>query len=88
MRATLWACALLAGSLAPASAAALTTTYADEALFLGALPGPAITLDLESLAPGTLLSSGSTVGDLTLTYAIAGLTAKVTDSFDTTSGGN
>ncbi len=88
MRATLWACVLLVGSLAPGSAAALTTTYTDESLFVAALPGPGTTLDLESLAPGTLLPSGSTVGDLTLTYAIAGLTAKVTDSFDTTSGGN
>ena len=63
MRATLWACVLLVGSLAPASAAALTTTYADESLFLADLPGPPITLDLESLAPGTLLPSGSTLGD-------------------------
>ena len=48
MKATLWACALLAGSLAPASAAALTTTYTDESLFLAALPGPATKLDLRA----------------------------------------
>ncbi len=71
MTARLWLCALVVGLVVPGSAAALTTTYTDEALFLAALPGPATTLDFESLAPGTLLPSGSTLGDLALTYSIA-----------------
>jgi hypothetical protein len=45
-------------------------------------------LDFDGLAPGTLLPSGSTQGGVTFTYAIAGLTMKVVDTFSTTSGAN
>ena len=70
------------------TATASTVTYTDSASFFGALPGPATTLDFEGLAAGTLLPSGSTVDGVTFTYAIDGLTLKVTDSFDTTSPSN
>ena len=63
-------------------------TYTDPALFAGDLPGPASTLDFDSLAPGTLIPSGSTVDGVTFTYSIFGLSMKVADAFSTTSGSN
>ncbi len=47
-------------------ARALTTTYTDEAFFLAALPGPASTLDFESVPAGTLIPSGSSLGGVHL----------------------
>ncbi len=68
----------------PAVANAVTTTYTDEASFLAALPGPASTLDFESAPAGTLIPSGSSLGGVTFTYSIFGLSLKVTDAFDAT----
>ena len=74
--------------LAAAPAHALTTTYTDSAAFNAALPGAASTLDFDSLPSGGLLPSGTTRDGVTFTYSIDGLTLKVTDAFDTTSGQN
>ena len=67
---------------------ASTMTFTDHATFLAALPGPASILDFDSLAAGTLLSSGTTTDGVTFTYDIAGETMKIVDAFDTTSPGN
>jgi hypothetical protein len=81
----------LALALLPAHAGratTTTTTYADSTAFGLALPGPSATLDFEGLTAGTLIPSGSTEGGITFTYAIDGLSLKVTDAFDTTSSAN
>ena len=68
------------------SARATTTTYTDSTAFGLALPGPSTTLDFEELAAGTLIPSGSTEQGITFTYAIDGLSLKVTDAFDPAAG--
>lgn len=82
-------CVLLLVALLWASAShALTIPYTDSASFLGALPGPATTLDFESVAAGTLLPSGSSLDGITFTYSIPPETLQVINAFDTTSGSN
>ncbi len=83
----LWA-PLIGAVVLAGPAYSVTVTYTDPAAFAAALPGPAQVLDFDSLAPGTLLPSGSTQGGVTFTYSIAGLTMKVVDAFSTTSGTN
>jgi hypothetical protein len=76
---------LLAGPR-PAAAAAFT----DPASFFTAiagLPGSASTQDFESLAAGTTIPSGGTVGGITFSSLI-GLDMIVSTGFDTTSGAN
>ncbi len=47
------------------------TAYSDKAAFLTAVPGPASTLDFESLAPGADLSGASvTVGSVSITFPL------------------
>ena len=65
-----------------------TITYTELDGFLADLPGPAAVLDFESLAAGTLLPSGASADGITFSYAIDGLTLKLTDAFNTTSGEN
>jgi hypothetical protein len=65
-----------------------TTTFTDPVAFAAALPNQVSTLDFDSETAGTLIPSGSSLDDITFTYAIAGLSLKVTDAFDTTSGAN
>jgi hypothetical protein len=79
---------LAVGCLSPCLASALTTSYVDEASFLGALSATPATQSFDGLAPGTLLPAGSAVGAFTLSYSLSGLTAKVTDAYSTTSGSN
>jgi hypothetical protein len=67
---------------------ALTTTYTDPTLFGAALPGPASTETFEGLTAGTLIPSGSSVGDITFSYSLAPDKLAVTDAFSTTSGTN
>jgi hypothetical protein len=81
---------------ASSTANAALVTYTDQAAFMAALPGPASTLDFDSLAAGTLIPSGSAVGGITFTYDFGGTQLAVTDGnqfggggpFDTTSGAN
>lgn len=80
--------AVCSALLAAAPASAVTLTFTDSASFLAALPGPPSTLDFESLAPGTLIPSGSGTGGITFTYSLGGETLKVVDVYDTTSGTN
>ena len=81
---------LLAASLltAAAPADASTMTFTDEAAFLSALPGPASTLDFDSLSAGTVIASGRSVGGITFTYDFGGVQMLATDVFDTTSAPN
>jgi hypothetical protein len=75
-------------ALTPPNSAQATLGFTDPAAFAAALPGPAQTLDFESLPPGALIPSGSGAGGVTFTYSIAGLTMEVTNAFSTTSGTN
>ena len=75
-------------TLSSSSTAAGTVTYTSSAAFFADLSGPSQTLDFESLAPETLLPSAAAVDGVIFTYAIDGLTLKVTSSFDTTSPTN
>lgn len=80
-------CTLLA---ATSTASAITATYTDQTSFLGALSGPTSTLNFDSTASGTTISSGSTLGGITFTYSIGPppTDMMVATGFDTTSGSN
>ena len=75
---------------------AALVTYTDQAAFMAALPGPASTLDFDSLASGTTIANGGTVDGITFNYNFGGVSMVVTDGnqfggggpFDTTSGSN
>ncbi len=58
---------------------AIPVTYADSAAFLAALPGPATTVDFDSLASGTLVPSGGSVDGITFSYDFGGVQMAVTD---------
>lgn len=79
---------LLVMVLLPSASRATTTAFADSASFLSALPQSPGILDFESLTPGTLLPSVSVLDGISFTYLIDGLTLKISDAFDTTSGDN
>jgi hypothetical protein len=79
---------LLAISIPTCAGWSNIVTYTDSAAFLAALPGSAATLDFDSQAVATPIPSGSSLGGITFTYSIAGLTMQVVDNFDTTSGSN
>lgn len=68
--------------------AAAFTPYTDQASFLAAAGPSAQTLDFESLATGTTIASGSSVGGITFTYSIGSpaLSMMVASDFMTTSG--
>jgi hypothetical protein len=70
------------------SGSAVTATYTDQASFLAALPGPASTLDFDSLAAGTTIADGDTVDGITFNYNFGGVQMQVTDVFATTSSPN
>ena len=66
-------------------------TFTDRAAFEAALPSPAATLTFDSLAVGTLIGEGETVGGITLNYDLFtsfGVSLQVRDDFDTTSPPN
>jgi hypothetical protein len=75
---------------------AATVTYTNQAAFAAALPGVAQTLDFDSVAAGTIISSGSAVGGITFTYNFGGVEMAITDGnqfggggpYDTTSSPN
>lgn len=71
-------------------ASAEVTTYTDRDSFEAAVAAlePRASLDFDTLAGGTLIPSGTTVGDFTFSYAIAGADLVVVDAFATTSGAN
>lgn len=77
----------LTSFLFSATSYAVTTTYTDQASFLAALPGPANTLDFDSVAAGTLIPSGTTVGDITFNYNFGGVSMAVTDGNQFGGGG-
>ena len=56
--------ALCAAAVVFASSTSNATliTYTDQAAFMAALPGPASTLDFDSVAAGTLIPSGNAAG--------------------------
>lgn len=58
----------LASILYSASSYAVTVTYTDQAAFLAALPGPASTLDFDSLPAGTTIADSSNVDGITFSY--------------------
>jgi hypothetical protein len=62
--------------------------YTDYAVFMADLPGLATTLDFDSLAAGTTIANGVTVGGITVNYNFGGVQMIVTDVFDTTSPPN
>ncbi len=68
------------------------TTYTSRAAFLGALSGSSQTLNFDSLAAGTLVSSGGAQGGITFTYSIGDvsgpLSLQVRNDFGTTSPPN
>lgn len=72
------------------AADAEVTTYTDRDAFEAAVAAlePRASLDFDTLAGGTLISSGTTVGDFTFSYAIAGADLVVVNAFPTTSGAN
>ena len=70
------------------TAHALPAAYTDQASFLADLPGPAATLDFDSLAAGTTIASGSTVDGITFNYDFGGVQMMVSDLYDTTSPPN
>ncbi len=74
--------------LVASAAHAATTTFTDPTAFSAALPDRVSTLDFDTESAGTLIPSGSSLDDITFTYAIDSLSLKVTDAFDTTSGLN
>ncbi len=76
VRAIAIACVALA--FATASRAS-PITYTDSAAFLAALPGPATTVDFDSLASGTLIPSGGSVDGITFSYDFGGVQMAVTD---------
>ena len=57
--------------------------YTDNTAFMADLPGPATTLDFDSLAVGTTIANGDTVGGITFNYDFGGVQMLVTDVFDT-----
>ncbi len=77
----------LALCLASGVSAAAFVPYTDQASFLAAAGASAQTLDFDSLASGTTMASGSSVGGITFTYSI-GPTMMVANDFLTTSGSN
>jgi len=76
--------------LLSATSQAVTTTYTTESSFIAALPGPATTLDFDSIASGTIVNSGDTLGGITFTYSIGPppVDMAVVSDFETTSGTN
>ncbi len=65
-------------AIAP-TAAAVPQTYTDSAAFLAALPGAATTVDFDAVAAGTTVASGGSIGGLTVTYSLGGVSLAVTD---------
>lgn len=80
----------LALCLASGVSAAAFVPYNDQTSFLAAAGGSAQTLDFDSLASGTTIASGSSVGGITFTYSIGAppLSMMVASDFLTTSGSN
>lgn len=64
---------------ASSAADAALDTYTDHAAFMAALPGPASTLDFDSLATGTTIANGSAVGGITFNYDFGGIQMQVGD---------
>jgi hypothetical protein len=77
--------ALILGVLIASLAQASTVSYTESSPFLAALQGPPSTLDFESLPPGTLIASGSSVDGVTFTYDLGGEVLKVTAVLEPTS---
>jgi len=67
---------------------AVATTYTDQSAFLTALPGASNTVDFDSIAAGTTIADGDTVGGITFNYDFGGVQMQVSDVFDTTSSPN
>jgi len=82
--------AVLLPALLVASTSHAITSFTTAADFEASLPStPGIgRVDFEGLSPGSLLPSGTSIGGITFTYSIDGLTMRVTDRFDTTSPRN
>jgi len=81
---TLCAAIVFASSVSNAA----LVTYTDQAAFMAALPGPASTLDFDSLAAGTTIANGDTIDGITFNYDFAGVQMQVVDVFNTTSSPN
>ena len=64
------------------------TSYQDPGAFDLALPGIFRNLDYDARSPGTLLPIGAAHQGISLGYTLDGATAKVVDTFDTTSPAN
>jgi hypothetical protein len=73
------AAAALAVLTFASGAAAVPQTYTDSAAFLAALPGPATTVNFDAVAAGTTVASGGSIGGLTVTYSLGGVSLAVTD---------
>ncbi len=91
-----WALAALSVVIFASTGHAAPVTYTNQADFLAALPGPASTLDFDSVAAGTLIAPGGAVGGITFSYNFGVTSMAVTDGnqfggggpFATTSGSN
>ena len=62
--------------------------YTDYSKFLAKLPGPADTLDFDSVAAGTTIADGGTLEGITFNYDFGGVQMKVSTGSDTTSPNN
>ncbi len=86
--------ALVALACLAGPANALTTTYTDEAAFLGALTGTVTTQDFEGFGVFDILPTGTNTGGITYEYAASdflvsfGEEMMVTDLYSATSGVN
>ncbi len=67
---------------------AALVTYTDQATFMAALPGPASTLDFDSLTAGDTIADGDTVDGITFNYNFGGVQMQVSDAFNSTSSPN
>jgi hypothetical protein len=70
------------------TASATLLTFTDQAAFLAALPGPANTLNFDTLAAGTTIADGDTVDGISFHYDFGGVQMQVSDGFNTTSSPN